>query len=132
MKIAVVTDDGTTVSKHFGRATHYLVATVEHGQIVSREMRPKLGHGQFSDGAHDAEPHGGHHGTGPHAQGRHTQMVQAITDCETLICGGMGYGAYESLKHHGIRPIISDVFDVDQAVIACAEGSLIDHAERLH
>jgi predicted Fe-Mo cluster-binding NifX family protein len=132
MKIAVVTDDGKTVSKHFGRATHYLVATVEDGQIVAREMRPKVGHGQFSGEAHDAESHGQHHGTGPHAQSRHAQMAEAIADCESLICGGMGYGAYESMRQRGIRPIISDELDVDQAVTACAEGRLVDHAERLH
>ena len=132
MKIAAVTDDGKTVSKHFGRATQYLVATVQDGRIVARELRPKLGHGQFSGEAHDTEAHGQHHGMGPHAQARHAQMAETIADCEALICGGMGYGAYESFNQRGIRPIISDVLDVDQAVMACAEGRLVDHAERLH
>ncbi len=35
MKIAAITDDGKTISLHFGRAQQYLVATVENGQIVS-------------------------------------------------------------------------------------------------
>ena len=38
MKIAVVTDDQQTVSRHFGRAPYYLVFTVENGAIVSREL----------------------------------------------------------------------------------------------
>ena len=52
MKIAVITDDGKTISQHFGRAPYYLVLTIEEGKIVSREMRDKMGHNQFS-----AQPH---------------------------------------------------------------------------
>mgnify|MGYP001095166884 CR=1 FL=1 len=39
MKIAAITDDGVAISQHFGRAAYYLVATVEDGQIVNRELR---------------------------------------------------------------------------------------------
>ena len=132
MRIAVVTDDGKTVSKHFGRATHFLVATVEGGQIVAREMRQKLGHGRFANETHDVQIPGQPHGMGPQAESRHGQMIETITDCEALICGGMGYGAYESVRQGGIRPIISDIPDVDQAVIECAEGRIVDHVDRLH
>ena len=48
MKIAVITDDGKTISQHFGRALHYQVLTIEEGKVVDREMRDKLGHSQFS------------------------------------------------------------------------------------
>ena len=47
MKIAAITDDGVTISQHFGRAPYYLVYTVEDGEIVDRELREKLGHAQF-------------------------------------------------------------------------------------
>lgn len=132
MRIAVVTDDGKTISGHFGRATHYLVAVVEDGRIITREMREKAGHGAFANQPHDAEHHGKGHGTGPHAQARHDQMVETIADCEALICGGMGYGAYERVRQRGIRPIISDIIDVDQAILECAEGRIVDHVDRLH
>ncbi len=52
MKIAVITDDGNTVSQHFGRAPYYLVVTVENKQIVDRQLRDKLGHAHFAN-----EPH---------------------------------------------------------------------------
>ena len=38
MKVAAITDDGKTISKHFGRAAYYLVATVENGAITSSEI----------------------------------------------------------------------------------------------
>jgi len=132
MRVAVVTDDGKTVSSHFGRATHFLVATVEDGKIIGRELREKVGHGRFANEPHDAEPSGRPHGMGQHAQARHGQMLEPIADCEALLCGGMGYGAYENVKQRGIRPVVTDIPDVDQAVLAYAEGRIIDQIDRLH
>ena len=48
MKIAVITDNGKTISRHFGRAPHYVVVTVENGKVIAREMREKVGHQDFS------------------------------------------------------------------------------------
>ncbi|MEN6409046.1 MAG: cupin domain-containing protein, partial [Anaerolineaceae bacterium] len=61
MKIAFITDDGKSISQHFGRASYYLVLTVEEGKIVNREMRSKLGHNQLG-GEHHEESHGASHG----------------------------------------------------------------------
>lgn len=44
MKIAVVTDDGKTVSQHFGRALYYMVVTFEDGKVTATERRDKAGH----------------------------------------------------------------------------------------
>ena len=47
MKIAAVSEDGVTISQHFGRAPFYVVVTVEDGKIVAHEKRDKMGHNQF-------------------------------------------------------------------------------------
>ena len=47
MKIAFITDDGKTISRHFGRAGQYLVVELAEGQILKREMRDKIGHNQY-------------------------------------------------------------------------------------
>ena len=134
MKIAAVSEDGVTISQHFGRAPFYVVVTVEDGKIVSHEKRDKMGHAQFSgethEGAHGEDPRG--HGFDPAAQNRHTRMAAAIADCEVLLAGGMGAGAYESMKQASIRPIVTDIASVDEAVQAYIEGRLMDHTERLH
>jgi predicted Fe-Mo cluster-binding NifX family protein len=132
MKIAVITDDGKTISQHFGRAQYYLVATVENGQIVNREMRPKLGHNHFSDRPHEEGEHGHHHGTDSASHNKHMQMSETIMDCEALLCRGMGRGAYESMKVRNIRPIVTDIAEIDEAVLAYANGQIIDHVEKLH
>ncbi|TLN08200.1 cupin domain-containing protein, partial [bacterium] len=76
MKIAVITDDGTTISQHFGRAPYYLVLSVENGQIIQRELREKLGHNQFSaEPHHEEHHHQGEHGHDEDSHGKHTLMA---------------------------------------------------------
>lgn len=133
MKIAVITDDERTISQHFGRAPYYVIATIENGQIVARERRDKLGHAHFANEphAHDHQP-GERHGFDPASQDRHARMAAAIADCEALLCRGMGAGAYDSLKQAGIRPIVTDIPGIDEAVQAYLEGKIIDRIDRLH
>jgi predicted Fe-Mo cluster-binding NifX family protein len=131
MKIAAITDDGITISLHFGRAPYYLVLTVEDGQIASRELRPKLGHNQFASQPHEAE-HGAGHGMDPASHDKHLQMSDAIADCEALLCRGMGMGAYQSMQARGIRPVVTDIAAIDEAALAYAAGKIVDHTEKLH
>jgi len=131
MKIAAITDDGTTISQHFGRATHYLVATVEEGQIVERELRDKLGHVHFVNEPHEGTPGQGH-GMGPGAHDRHGRMAAAIKDCEVILCRGMGMGAYQSMQSLGIKPVVTDIGLIDDAVMAYVEGRIVDHTDLLH
>ena len=132
MKIAAITDDGRTISQHFGRAPYYLVATVENGAIVNREMRDKLGHAHFADEPHEADQPGQPHGFGPASQSRHTQMAEAIADCQALLCGGMGAGAYQSMAERGIKPVVTEIASIDEAVTAYVEGKIVDRTDWLH
>jgi len=135
MKIAAISEDGETISQHFGRAPFYVVLTVEDGKIVTRETRDKMGHAQFAGDTHEehgqeADPRG--HGFDPAAQSRHSRMAAAIADCDVLLARGMGAGAYESMRQAGIRPVVTDVAIIDDAVQAYLAGSLKDHVEQLH
>jgi predicted Fe-Mo cluster-binding NifX family protein len=132
MKIAVITDDGKTISLHFGRAPYYLVATLENGQIVNREMRDKINHAQLQAEGHDHEDEGRKHGYGPAADSRHRRMAASISDCEAVLCRGMGMGAYESMKALNIQPVVTDIAEIDAAVLAYAKGQIVDHIEKLH
>jgi predicted Fe-Mo cluster-binding NifX family protein len=131
MKIAVVTDDQTTISAHFGRAQYYLVFIVENGKIVGQETRSKPGHNQFPSEPHD-ENHARAHGTGPHSEARHAGMMDVISDCDVLLACGMGQGAHDGLELRGILPIITDIHGARSAVEAYLAGSIVDHRELLH
>jgi predicted Fe-Mo cluster-binding NifX family protein len=132
IKVAAITDDGKTISQHFGRAQYYLVVTVEDGQIVHRELRDKLGHAHFANQPHAEEQPGQPHGMDAASHNKHLQMAESIADCEALLCRGMGMGAYESMKVVGIRPVVTDIIVIDEAVKAYIEGNIVDQVERLH
>jgi predicted Fe-Mo cluster-binding NifX family protein len=131
MKIALITDDGKTISQHFGRAPYYLVVTIDGGKVIARETREKIGHNQLSSHGHE-EGHGEHHGLDNNSHGKHAMMADAISDCQVVICGGMGTGAYESMLRLNIQPVVTDMSDIDQAIQAYIDGVLVDHTERLH
>ena len=132
MKIAAITEDGATVSQHFGRAPYYLVVTVEDGKIVSKEKRDKAGHHTFAANQHPDTAPGERHGYDAGAQSRHATMAQSIDDCQVLLAGGMGWGAYESLKSRGIETVVTDVENIEEAVKLYLEGKLPNLMERLH
>jgi predicted Fe-Mo cluster-binding NifX family protein len=131
MKIAIITEDGKTISQHFGRAPYYQVVTIEENKVVASEMREKMGHNQFSAEGHE-EHHHEQHGLDDASHNKHSQMANAISDCQAVICGGMGMGAYESMHRLNIQPIVTDLQTIDQAVQSFIAGSLVDHTEKLH
>lgn len=140
-KIAAVTDDGNTISAHFGRATKYVVLIVEEDAITSRELRDKANHHDFhpegpGHQAIDVQPSGHKHepghGHGKHSAEKHRRMFEAIPDCQILLARGMGQGAYRGLEQMGIRPILTDIKEIDAAAQAVIDGSIQDHPERLH
>ena len=134
MKIALITDDGQSISRHFGRAQYYLVVTIEDGKPAAREMRAKLGHNHFSaeHGAEHEHAANERHGFDAASQNRHNRMAEAISDCQALICGGMGMGAYEGMKSLNIQPMVTDLQSIDEAVAAYLAGSLQDRTDMLH
>ncbi len=132
MKVAVITDDGKTISQHFGRAPYYLVLTIEEGQVVGREMREKMGHTHFSAQPHTEAHDAPGHGQDAASHGKHVSMAQTISDCTALICGGMGMGAYESMRQLNIQPLVTEEREIDKAVQDFIDGKLIDHTELLH
>jgi predicted Fe-Mo cluster-binding NifX family protein len=119
MKIAAVSDDLRTVAQHFGRAPYYVVVTVEGGEVVGREIRPKPGHRDFVA----ADP-------GPAA--KHGAMAAPIGDCAALLAGGMGSGAFAALTAAGISPVLTDESDLEAAALSYALGRLPNLAERVH
>ncbi len=122
MKIAFVTDDGISISQHFGRAGKYLVVAVEDGKEMSRELRDKLGHTHFhrEDQKHDHSL--GHNNPEDHQ--KHVQMMDAILDCDVVVCGGMGQGAFSSITSMGKRVLMTDNLNINSALENIITGTL--------
>ena len=91
-----------------------------------------MGHQHF---AAQEDPHrnpGMPHGYDALSQDRHASMADTIADCQVLVAGGMGMGAYDSMKSYNIEPIITDIKNIDQAVNLYLQGKLPNLMERLH
>jgi predicted Fe-Mo cluster-binding NifX family protein len=137
MKIAVVTDNLMEISQHYGHAAFYNVFTIENGQLVDQEIRKKAGHQAVDTHscnhcheAHDCQDE--KHGMDAASQSDHAAMSANVTDCQVVIAGGMGYGAFQSLQSAGIEPLITDVAGIEEAVYLYAEGKLVNLMEKLH
>ena len=131
MKIAVVTLNGKTISKHFGRSPYLKIFEIQDNEIVGEELRErKTGH--FAPNSahihHHVHDHGSHHGHGldKHSQDKHKAMAEEIADCDILIAGGMGMGAYENFKSTGLEVIMTDESVILEAVQKYLAGNLIN------
>lgn len=150
IKIAVVSDDGLTINRHFGPSRFFEVITLSDKQIVSRERREKKSfhapgqnhhgadhtHGSCHDHGGD-HSHGschdhGQHGVDGHSDDKHNQMIGNIMDCQYMISCGMGYGIYNALENAGIQPIVSEVHEIDSAINAFISGELKNRQDKLH
>lgn len=112
MKIAVAAQDANTVSQHFGRSACFIVFDVKEGKVAGKEVRDNTytAHAKGEcDGKHD------HHHDQPHS---HANIVNALHDCEVVLCRGMGFRAAEDLKAHGIRPFIIAEDGTPDAIVA--------------
>jgi predicted Fe-Mo cluster-binding NifX family protein len=132
VRIAAITDDGKTISQHFGRARYFLVVTIEDDKISTQELRDKVGHHTFAP--HEATGHGrpGSHGFDSASRSRHGQMLAVIADCQVVLAGGMGQGMLQNLAQAGIRPLLTEVKNIEEAIRAFQEGRLVDRSERVH
>ncbi len=116
MKCGVATMTGETVTRHYGRAKYVAVLTVDDGRIVSRELRAK---------PRSESPTGHEHGHGRAA-------AAAAADCDIIIAGGMGRRAAEHLHEAGVEVVLTDVRDVEEAVLRLAAGDLPHLEDRFH
>ena len=118
MKIAVPTNDGFSISAHFGRSAAFLVFEVEGGQIRSCETRPNSG--CHSHAAGSCSIGGAAAGTDNHAG-----IAGVLAGCDVVLCGGMGGGAAAALKAGGIPSIVvSATGSAEAAVSAYVTGAL--------
>jgi predicted Fe-Mo cluster-binding NifX family protein len=118
MRIAIPTNDGATISAHFGRSAAVLVFEIEDGRIKGREVRANAPHHSHEPGAcgHEAGDSGSHN---------HDGILAALSDCDVVICAGMGGRAADALKAAGIAEIATTTpGPAEEAVAAFLAGAL--------
>ncbi|MBN2662528.1 MAG: NifB/NifX family molybdenum-iron cluster-binding protein [Bacteroidales bacterium] len=128
MKVAIVTVDGKTIGQHFGRSPYYTICTIENQEVVKKEVIER-GTGHFAKNQQNQNHNHDHdntkgHGFGADNDQKHDEMAQEIGDCQILIAGGMGRGAYQRFFMNGINVIMTDERDIDTAVQRYIDGNL--------
>lgn len=118
MRIAVPTNDGNTISPHFGRSAGFLVFEIEDQRIKSREMRTNQSQHSHAQGACGDHP-------GPSEAHSHAGILGVLAGCDVVICSGMGKGAADALRSGGITEVrFTEPGPAEEKVIAFLAGNL--------
>ncbi len=117
MRIAVASQDGNSISPHFGRCAFFIIFDAEDSVVQRKELRQNT---HTSHGGGNCHVPG--HGDQPHS---HAGLVQALQDCQAALCYGMGWRAANDLMQNGIQPVIVDRKRTpEEAVALFAQGKL--------
>ncbi|HIE43479.1 MAG TPA: hypothetical protein EYP78_01610, partial [Candidatus Omnitrophica bacterium] len=113
-------------------APYFMVVTVENDKVVNKETREKIGHKEFAgEETHPPTDEKGRHGFGPKASERHQKIFEVIKDCDVLIAGRMGLGAYSDMQSFGLKAIATDIKDINEAVSFHLTGKLTHIEDRI-
>ena len=130
--IAIATDDGETVSSHFGQARFYEVLNFSDGKVIKRERRENAGHHSFAPAEGEHTHHGDEHQSGEAHEQRHQTMVSPVLDCQAVIVRGMGQGAVEHLRRSNLLPVLTGLHTIDEVIDAVAADSMDNDPRRIH
>jgi predicted Fe-Mo cluster-binding NifX family protein len=116
MKIAVPTQDGTTISAHFGSAPLFTVIEIKDNKITSKENRQNASTEHSSNDDHT----------------HHHNKFDLVKDCKIVIAGGMGENAFNRLSQMGISVFLVDIKNIEQTIEVFLNGTLVHNPKRLH
>lgn len=129
MKIALASDDGKNISRHFGRTAGFVIVELEKGKEIGREYRKNTftGHARgMHAGPRNGDGHSHAHGGG-HS---HAGILGALGDCEAVISMGMGRRLYDDLASAGKKVFVTTEPSVDKAVELYAAQTLDDNPDK--
>jgi predicted Fe-Mo cluster-binding NifX family protein len=122
MRIAVASADGVSISQHFGRSRFFIVFEAADGKVAAGEVSDNT----YTAHARGECKEGEHHHDQPHS---HAAIVEALRDCQVVLCGGMGWRAAQEFQANGIRAVVVDFsLSPEQAVQGLVDGTLKPNA----
>ncbi len=134
IKIAIPTDDGVTISRHFGQARAFLVVTMEEGEIIDQELRelPNAGGHDHHHHHHDHDHGHDHHHHGMGGNPAHMAKFEYVRDCQFLIGGGMGQPAMQRLQAMGLQVALTDHKRIADLLDEVKSGQVKHNPRRVH
>lgn len=118
MKIAIATDDFSTVTGHIGRCKGFIIYEIENDKIINKVEKENI----FTNHIH----HGHNHSNSNEKHGHsHTRLIEALKDCSHLICTTAGWRVVEDLKQNNIEVIFTEESDAESAALKFSKGELL-------
>jgi predicted Fe-Mo cluster-binding NifX family protein len=99
MKVAVASEDGRVLSRHFGKSTCLLVFEIDGNTIRGEVTRIAI-----DDRAVFCECRTSR--ASADLTRRRDRLVQAVQDCRVVLCGGMGWRVAGELILRGVNPLV--------------------------
>jgi len=115
VKVAVASDDGVKIAKHFGKSMGFKIFEIKENKILSDEYRQNIGKN-----------------TGECGSCNHSVIIKNLSDCSIVISYGMGFNIYNDLLDNNIRAIVTDVETVDDAINKFISSGLENRTDKLH
>ncbi len=118
MRIAVPSDDGQSVSQHMGRCSGFVIFSGS-GEGVEQET--------FRQNTMTAHAQGLCDGSGAHSTHHshtHSSLLEALTDCDAVVVGGLGPRLLVDLRSKGIAVYLTKEDDAQAAALLVAGGQL--------
>ncbi len=127
MKIAIPSNDSTTISAHFGRTKGFVICEIDNNKVVKKEyiQNTFTGHSQ---GLHTDKnlKHNSHE----HQKHSHQGILDAIGDCEVVIAGGMGRRLYNDFEQNNIKVFVSQEANIDSALNLFLNNELDNNTDK--
>ncbi|VXD13650.1 putative Dinitrogenase iron-molybdenum cofactor [Planktothrix serta PCC 8927] len=112
MKIAVTSQNKTSITEHSGHCRKFWIYDINEGKILGKNLLELSAEQSFHNSSCN-EPH-------------------PLDDVQVLISGGMGQGLVRRLEGKTIEAIVTKETDLDKAVNAYLDGSLIREKAECH
>jgi predicted Fe-Mo cluster-binding NifX family protein len=121
MRIAIPSDDKTTISGHTGRCAGFLIYAIEDQQAKQEDYRQNTaGHAHHhTSGEHEEHHHHDHHA-----------MIELLNDCDAVVAVGMGPRLINDLEIAGIKIYFTYESNAATAANLLAHGQLINDQPR--
>lgn len=121
-KVAIATDDFTTIAGHAGRCTGFIIIELENGTIVNKtNVKNMFGNHPHNESSHREHLHSGLH---QHEHHSHQGFIDAFKGCNALICQSAGRRLIQDLQGEGIEVIITSEREPERAAILYSQGQL--------
>ena len=121
MKVAIPTNDMTTISTHFGRTKGFMVYDIDKNNISFNQYSLNT----FTRHAKgDYEEHGSH-------DHNHDGIFTAIGKCQVVIAGGMGKHLYDEFNQKGIQVFITEEKNIHKAIELLTKSELDNNTAKV-